>query len=185
MKSVCEQVIYVIVVLTLVVSAAMAQVTSKNRVAAYVNWSVFVENNPMTCWSVSAPTKQENRQKGRIVQVKRSATQLMVSVVPSQGINGQVAFTGGYPFEAGSTVNLNIDGTAFQLMAGSDDKNEKYAEWAWPKNAEDDAKIIDALKRGNNAEIRGKSTRGTDTVDTFSLIGFTAALEEVRSRCSS
>ncbi|MCY4305811.1 MAG: hypothetical protein OXC62_13700 [Aestuariivita sp.] len=185
MNSIFKQIVYTIALLALAVSAVAAQATSKNRVAEFTNWSVFVENNPMICWSVSAPTKQENRQKGRLVQVKRSATQLMVSVVPSKGIGGQVGFTGGYPFESGSTVNLNIDGTAFQLTAGSEDNSLKHAEWAWPKNAEEDAKIIDALKRGNRAEIRGKSTRGTNTIDTFSLIGFTAALEEVRSKCKS
>mgnify|MGYP000275956174 CR=1 FL=1 len=51
-------------------------------------------------------------------------------------------------------------------------------EWAWPASENDDAQIIAAMKRGVNAVLSARSSRGTTTKDTFSLLGFTAAVEE-------
>jgi hypothetical protein len=42
-----------------------------------------------------------------------------------------------------------------------------------------------AMKRGTNAILTARSARGTQTQDTFSLLGFTAAAEEAERRCTS
>ncbi len=55
--------------------------------------------------------------------------------------------------------------------------------WAVPATAQDDAKIITAMKRGATAILAGRSGRGTNTKDTFSLLGFTAAVEDAGKRC--
>jgi hypothetical protein len=153
----------------------LAQEQSTNRVAAKTDWSVFVEDNPTECWSVSTPKEAVNSRDGRVVAVKRGQTLLMVFYRPSAGAKGQVAFTGGYPFAPGSTVNLDISGTSFELFT--------EGEWAWPATTEDDAKIITAMKRGATAVVTGRSGRGTNTKDTFSLLGFTAAVEDAAKRC--
>ncbi|MBD3665065.1 hypothetical protein H9Q16_14120 [Sulfitobacter sp. TSTF-M16] len=159
----------------LVATGAVAQEQSTNRVAAKTDWSVFVEDNPTECWGVSTPKETVNQRDGRVVAVNRGQTLLMVFYRPSAGAKGQVAFTGGYPFASGSTVNLDISGNTFELFT--------EGEWAWPATTEDDAKIITAMKRGANAVLSGRSGRGTNTKDTFSLLGFTAAIEDAAKRC--
>ncbi|KIN76209.1 hypothetical protein Z950_1830 [Sulfitobacter mediterraneus KCTC 32188] len=154
---------------------AAAQEQSTNRVAAKTDWSVFVEDNPTECWGVSTPKESVNTRDGRVVAVNRGQTLLMVFYRPSAGAKGQVAFTGGYPFAAGSTVNMDISGNTFELFT--------EGEWAWPATTDDDAKIITAMKRGATAILAGRSGRGTNTKDTFSLLGFTAAVEDAGKRC--
>lgn len=154
-----------------------AQETSTNQVFEKTDWSVYTETDPKECWSVSMPTEQVNTRDGRVVNATRSQTLLMVFYRPSVGATGQVAFTGGYPFAPGSTVNVNISGTQFELF--TDD------EWAWPASVSDDAKLVTAMKRGANAVVTGVSSRGTTTKDTFSLLGFTASVEEAEQRCKS
>ncbi len=154
---------------------ASAQEQSTNRVAAKTDWSVFVEDNPTECWGVSTPKEAVNSRDGRVVAVNRGQTLLMVFYRPSAGAKGQVAFTGGYPFASGSTVNLNISGSSFELFT--------EGEWAWPATTEDDSQIIAAMKRGADAVATGRSGRGTQTKDTFSLLGFTAAVEDAAKRC--
>lgn len=158
-----------------VATAAFAQEQSTNCVAAKTDWSVFVEDNPTECWGVSTPKETVNSRDGRVVAVNRGQTLLMVFYRPSAGAKGQVAFTGGYPFASGSTVNLEISGNTFELFT--------EGEWAWPATTDDDAKIITAMKRGANAVLSGRSGRGTNTKDTFSLLGFTAAVEDAAKRC--
>lgn len=153
----------------------IAQDQSTNRVAAKTDWSVFVEDDPTECWSVSAPKKSVNTRDGRVVAVKRSDILLFVFYRPGAEVNGQVTFTGGYPFAKNSTVNLNISGTEFELFTDG--------EWAWPASAAEDAKIITAMKRGTDAVLSARSSRGTKTEDTFSLLGFTAAVEDAEKRC--
>lgn len=152
-----------------------AQEQSTNRVAAKTDWSVFVEDNPTECWGVSTPKESVNTRDGRVVAVNRGQTLLMVFYRPSAGAKGQVAFTGGYPFASGSTVSLDISGDTYELFT--------EGEWAWPATTDDDNKIIAAMKRGADAVLTGKSGRGTTTKDTFSLLGFTAAVEDAAKRC--
>ncbi|AGI66165.1 hypothetical protein OAN307_c04240 [Octadecabacter antarcticus 307] len=158
-------------------TSAIAQEESSNRVAANTDWSVFVEGNPTECWAVSAPKETVNSRDGQVVSVRRGEVLLFVFYRPGAGVNGQVTFTGGYPFASGSTAELDIGGTTYDLFT--------EGEWAWPATSEDDARIVAAMKRGSSAAVTARSGRGTVTLDTFSLLGFTAGVEEAANRCSS
>lgn len=161
--------------MALAAQGSFAQEQSSNRVAAKTDWSVFVEDNPKECWGVSSPKETVNTRGGRVVAVRRGDILLFVFNRPGSGVKGQVTFTGGYPFASGSTVNMDINGSEFELFTDG--------EWAWPATPADDAKIITAMKRGSSAVLTARSGRGTVTKDTFSLLGFTAAVEEAEKRC--
>jgi hypothetical protein len=165
-----------VVAAALCATAAAAQEESTNRVAAQTDWSVFVENDPQECWGVSAPKQTVNTRNGQPVSVRRGDILLFVSYRPAAGVNGEVSFTGGYPFADGSTVTLAVGDTSFELFTDG--------EWAWPASPGDDARILTAMKRGTNAVLTARSGRGTQTQDTFSLLGFTAAAEEAERRCA-
>ncbi len=156
---------------------AAAQEVSTNRVDAKTDWSVFEGSSPRECWSVSAPKEVVNTRDGRVVAVKRGDILFMVFFRPGAGGNAQVAFTGGYPFAKGSTVNVAVGSNQYELFTDG--------EWAWPATAADDAKLVTAMKRGAQAVLTARSGRGTVTKDTFSLLGFTAAIEEAEKRCKS
>lgn len=156
-------------------TATLAQV-STNRVAAETDWSVFVEESPKECWAVSAPKETVNTRDGKAVAVRRGDILLFVTYRPGAA-QGEVSFSGGYPFAGGSTVDLDIGGTKFDLFSDG--------EWAWSGSKEDDAKIVAALKSGASAVLTARSARGTQTKDTFSLLGISAALDEAAKRCAS
>lgn len=151
---------------------AGAQATS-NRVAAKTDWSVFVEDNPKECWGVSSPKETVNTKDGKKIDVRRGDILLFVTFRP--GKPGEISFTGGYPFASGSTVEVSVDGKPFQLFTDG--------EWAWPGSPEQDAALLAAMKAGTNATLSARSGRGTETADTFSLRGFTAAMEDAEKRC--
>lgn len=163
-----------------VTTGAVAQESSDNRVAANTDWSVFVEDNPTECWAVSAPKESRlTDSSGNPTTGRRSDMLLFVIYQPGANIAGQVAFTGGYPFANDSTVSLTIGGTEYTMYTDSSEP-----EYAWP-TPEDDARIVAAMRRGANAVIKGRSGRGNITTDTFSLLGFSAAIEEAQKRCQS
>jgi hypothetical protein len=156
------------------VPAAFAQ-ESTNRVATKTDWSVFTEEKPKECWGVSSPKETVNSKDGKPASVRRGDILLFVTFRPGTGAAGESSFTGGYPFAPGSTVNMTIDSSSFELFVDG--------EWAWPANKEDDAAILKAMKNGTSAILTARSARGTQTKDTFSLLGFTAAMDEAQKRC--
>lgn len=157
-------------------AGALAQEQSTNRVNAITDWSVFVEDNPTQCWIVSSPKETVNTKNGRVVAVNRGDILMFVSYWPGAQKRGEVSFTSGYPFSDGSTVTLQIGDSRFELFT--------TGETAWAASPDEDAKIITAMKRGAKAVISGVSSRGTATKDSFSLLGFTAALEDAEKRCT-
>lgn len=160
-------------------NSAMAQQeqTSTNRVNTETDWSVFVEDNPTECWAVSLPKETVNTRDGRVVAVRRGDILLFVFYRPGENVSGQVSFTGGYPFAPDSTVEVQISGNSYTLYT--------QGEWAWPRSPEDDARIVSAMKAGATATLTARSSRGTTTRDTFSLLGFTAASADAERRCTS
>lgn len=159
--------------ITLVAPLAAYAQESTNRVNTMTDWNVFVDNNPKECWAVSAPKETVNSKDGKPVSVRRGDILLFLNYQP--GKSGQVAFTGGYPFANGSTVTVSVDGKNFELFTDG--------EWAWPGSAADDAALMNAMKAGTNAVVSARSGKGTQTKDTFSLRGFTAAMADAEKRC--
>jgi len=157
---------------TLTALPAHAQ-ESTNRVATITDWNVFVEESPKECWGVSKPKETVNTRDGQPVSVRRGDILMFVTFRP--GKPGEISFTGGYPFAGGSTVKVDVGGKSFDLFTDG--------EWAWPGSAQDDAALLAALKAGSDAVITARSGKGTQTKDTFSLRGFTAAMEDAGARC--
>jgi len=153
-----------------------AQEQSENRVTAASDWSVYVEASPRECWAVSAPVETINTRDGSTVDVNRGDIQLIIFYRPGDNIAGQVMFAGGYPFAPGSVVTARVGDAPYELFT--------EGNFAWLPTPEDDARIIAAMKRGADATIVGRSARGTQTSDKFSLIGFTAAVDEAANRCA-
>lgn len=152
---------------------------SAERVAAHTDWAVFVAGNPKECYIVAPPTTTVARRDGSTVEVERGDIRLFVAFRPGESVENEVSFTGGYPFRSGSTVELEIGGQAFDMAPGEGDSTQ----WAWT-DVSDDASAVAALRQGATATITGVSSRGTTTIDTFSLMGFTAAVTDAEARCA-
>ncbi len=149
-----------------------------DMVEAVTDWSVYVDENPKVCFIVSKPTKSEARRGGKTVTAKRGDIRFHISVIPGQGITGEPSFVSGYPLKPDGAVKIEIGNTTFAMFPDVA-VSEEYA-WTNPK---DDAALIAAMKKGADAVVTGVSKRGTTTIDTFSLRGFTAAIEKAQSLC--
>lgn len=172
-----RRIIFSLTALTFAAATPVLAQEESNRVAAATDWAVFEGNEPKECWAVTAPKNTTNTRDGREVAVRRGDILLFVTFRPEQNISAEVSFTGGYPFAEGSTATLEIAGTTFELFT--------TGEYAWPASPAEDQKIVTAIKRGSDAVVTARSSRGTQTQDTFSLLGATAMIEEAEKRCGS
>ncbi|MEO0992976.1 MAG: invasion associated locus B family protein [Pseudomonadota bacterium] len=167
----------VAILLLATLGAAAASAQTENRVDVKRDWSIFQverEGSPI-CWIVSRPTKSVALRGGKRVQVNRGDIFLMVAVRPGDGVAQEVSFISGYPFKKGSEVEAKIGSTAMAMFTSGEN--------AWLRGPDEDAKAVAAFQKGVDAVVEGLSARGTTTIDTFSLLGFTAALESAQSRC--
>ena len=152
---------------------AMAQ----TRVDAKKDWSIFEAGTgkQKVCWIVSQPTASKATRGGKEVQVNRGDIFLMVAVRPGDGVKNEVSFLAGYPFKGGSKVTISVGSNSYTLF--TDGEN------AWTTSGGEDNKLTQAFRRGARAQVKGLSSRGTTTLDTFSLSGFTAALKAATANC--
>lgn len=154
--------------------AAVAQQTT-NRVEAFRDWSVFTADaGGPVCWIVTQPQSSVAKRGGKPVQVQRGDIYLTVAVRPRQGVKNEIAMVAGYPFKDGSTVSAEIGSKKFELFT------EGENAWTYPN---DDEGFIAAMKGGSAVVFTGVSGRGTQTIDRFSLLGFSDALASAQTRC--
>lgn len=174
----------------LAATCSIASAQSIERVAVHKDWGVFKfsgsgSNGFGDCWGASEPKKSVNTRGGQVVTVRRGDIQLMIAFTKGSAAP-LVVFTGGYDYAAGASVSARIDGQSYALMTSNQQgAGGDQVGWAWPRDPSDEARMVAAMKRGAEAVISGKSRRGTDTEDTFSLLGFTAAVDAAQRACAS
>ena len=122
-----------------------------------------------TCFATSIPKSSKGDYK------ERGTVRIYVTHGPAQNITNEVSVKAGYNYKQQSIVKFNVDGKNFNMFT--------YEDGAWAETPELEAKIVSAMKAGNKLLVSGTSSRGTDTEDTYSLFGFTAALKLIDKAC--
>jgi invasion protein IalB len=123
------------------------------------------------CFALAKPTSSSTNPPNR----PRDPAFLFISTRPAEKVREEVSVIIGYPFKPASEAAAEIGATAFALYTQNDG--------AWIKNAAEEARMIDAMKKGADVTVKGESGRGTKTTDTFSLKGLSQALERVATEC--
>lgn len=136
------------------------------------NWTAYAytEKGKKVCYMLAHPVKSEP------AKLKRGRVDAMVTHRPAEKALSVVNFDVGYPFKEGSSAELDVDGKKFTLFTNKDA--------AWDPDAASDKTVTEALAKGNEAVLKGTSAHGTATTDTYSLDGFTAALNAIDKACN-
>lgn len=150
-------------------AAAQGQPQSKS-VAQFGDWSVYVSTaTPKVCYAISQP-------KARAPEgLKRDPAYFFVSTRPGENVKNEVTITVGFPLKEGSDATLTVGTMSLQLYT----KNEG----AWVRNVADEAKLVDAMRRGKDLTVVSTSLRGNPTTDKYSLSGIGQALDRAAQEC--
>jgi invasion protein IalB len=123
------------------------------------------------CFALAKPTASETNPPNR----PRDPAWLFVSTRPAEKVKEEVSVIFGYPLKANSDATIEIGSTNFAMYTQNDG--------AWVKNAAEEARLVDAMRKGADVTVRGESGRGTKTIDKFSLKGVAQALDRAASEC--
>ena len=151
-------------------AGVQAQVRQNGQLGTFADWSAFrdTSGSQPVCYIGSLP----KRSAGTYSQ--RGNTYIQVTHRPADKSYDVVSVTAGYPYQPKSQVEVEIDGKDFALYA------EGGLAWADDKT---DVELVEAMRRGRQLIVRGTSSRGTQTTDTYSLAGFTAARNAIEKAC--
>jgi hypothetical protein len=138
----------------------------------FESWEALTYDTPETkvCYVFSAPSKSEASKKAT-----RSDIYFMVSHFPGKKVKGQPSTMVGYTLKEGADVTLAVGEKSFTLYP--------VGELAWTDKGETERAILAAMKGGKAMTVKGLSKRGTETTDTYSLAGFSAAMGKIDSAC--
>ena len=81
----------------------------------------------------------------------------------------------GYNYNLSADILVKIDQAEYSFYT-----TEDSSDTAWTNN---DSEVIYAMKMGLELILNGESSRGTITNDTYTLKGFTAALNKLNEDC--
>jgi invasion protein IalB len=148
-----------------------AQAQGIESVGNFGDWSAFQfseDGNP-ACYMSSEPTKASGD------YTKRGDVFAIVTHRPAEKRIGEVSIIAGYAYQKDSAVEVAIGNQIFELFTQDDG--------AWALDSESDKKLIQAMKKGSRMVVKGTSSRGTITTDTYSLKGFTKAYRAIGKAC--
>lgn len=154
-------------------SAAQAQSSAQpDLLGEFRDWAAFTYNgdNGKVCFAYTQPS--QTRPDG----VNRDPVHMFVTHRPAQGVRNEINVITGYPYRDGSQASAQVDDATFSLFTREDG--------AWVQNASDEGRLIAAMRAGRNMEVSGTSQRGTETRDTYSLLGVSAALDRIDEECN-
>jgi invasion protein IalB len=148
--------------------AASAAPKSIGTFTAWTAWTA-TDSTGLICYVSAEPTsslpKGANRDPIHFLVVDRKGL----------GTRNEVQTLMGYPIKQGSKPTAAIDGRAYPMIPDG--------SGAWLASAADEPGFVAAMKAGRSLVVKATSTRGTDTTDTYSLSGVTAALDAANKAC--
>lgn len=155
------------------VSQAWADAADPVLIGSYDGWNAyrFRDKAGPVCFMSRAADKQEGKFK------KRGKVVFFVTHYSADKDKNVVSVSGGYDFKPKEPVTLGIKGKKFPLFA--------QGGMAWTKDQTEDNAVIKELLAGATMTVKGISSRGTNTIDTYSLKGSTEAYRAITKDCGA
>ena len=137
----------------------------------YKNWESFtVETDKgKICFAQTVPTKRAP------AAIKREQSKLFVTFRPSESIKDEVSLTSGHDYKS-STVTASSGKKRYSFFS---QKN-----FAWLLDDQEERNFIKLMKRATNLIIKARTTKGAETTDHYSMMGFTKAYNTAKKTCS-
>lgn len=150
--------------------AAVATPETK-RIGKFTGWDAYehTDKGAKLCYLHAQPQKKEP------ASAKRGEIYILVTHKPKEKIRNEVSIYFGYPLKEAVPALAVIGPTSIEMFT--------HQEAAWAADANTDQKLVDALRKGKTLVVKGESSRGTKTTDTYDLDGFGQALQAIDKAC--
>jgi invasion protein IalB len=154
-------------------AAAASTDAQPTLLGQYGDWGAYTASpgGNKVCFALAKPKSTKLEPAGRT----RDQSYIFVSTRPAEKVKNEVSVIIGYPFKASSDATAEIGTAKFAMYTEKDG--------AWIKNVAEEARMVDAMRKGADLTVKGTSGRGTQSTDQYSLKGLAQALDKVEQEC--
>jgi hypothetical protein len=154
-------------------AASVAGGAEPTLVGQFGTWGAYTAapNGKKVCFALAKPASSKTNPPNR----PRDPAYAFVSTRPAEKVTNEVSIMIGYTLKAGSESTLEVGGGTYAMYTQGDG--------LWIKNAAEEEKMVEAMRKSPDVVVKGVSTKGTETVDTFSTKGLAQALDKLAQDC--
>ena len=156
----------------LIFSTNFVSAEELKKIGKFKDWETLVLNkdNVLTCFAQTKPVLQSPKAN------KREA-RLFVSFRPSDKVADEISTTSGYEFNSQNRILATSGKKKYEFDIAQN-------SFAWIKNNTVEKKMIKTMKKGSRIMVTGYNKSGSQTIDHYSLLGFTKAYNTAKKSCT-
>ena len=142
-------------------------------IGQYGTWGAYTAtpNGKKVCFALAKPSASKTNPPNR----PRDPAYAFVSTRPAEKVINEVSIMIGYALKPGSESSLEVGGASYAMYTQGDG--------LWIKNAAEEERMVEAMRKAAEVTVKGMSAKGTETTDTFSLKGLAQALDRLAQDC--
>jgi Invasion associated locus B (IalB) protein len=142
-------------------------------IGQFGTWGAYTAtpNGKKVCFALAKPASSKTNPPNR----PRDPAYAFVSTRPAEKVTNEVSVMIGYTLKPGSESTLEVGGASYAMYTQGDG--------LWIKNAAEEERMVDAMRKASDVVVKGMSAKGTETTDTFSLKGLSQALDKLAQDC--
>ena len=142
------------------------------EIGKYKDWRtmVLVETTGTVCFAQSSPVLQAPKSNIRDAR-------LFVTFRPAEKIKDEISASPGYEFNKNNSVIATSGKNKIKF-------NIIQQGFAWIADNKIEKKMVKVMKKGSRIMITGYNQKGSQTIDHYSLLGFTKAYNAAKKACS-
>ena len=142
------------------------------KIGKFKDWETIVikNNSKVVCFAQSKPVLQSPK------SYKREA-RLFVSFRPNEKILNEISITSGYEFNNQNSITAKSGKFKYKFDIAQEN-------FAWMADNKMEKKMINTMKKGSRIMVSGYNQKGSQTIDHYSLLGFTKAYGAAKKNCS-
>ena len=161
----------IFLLITLIIFSFSAFANTPRSTGKYKNWESFVAETEKgkICFAQTVPTKRAP------AAVKRDKSKLFVTFRPSEEIKDEVSLTSGHDYKT-SSVTASSGKRRYSFFSQKD--------FAWLLDDQEEKKFIQLMKKATDIIVKARTTKGAETTDHYSMMGFTKAYNTAKKTCS-
>jgi hypothetical protein len=154
-------------------AAAVAGGAEPTLIGQFGTWGAYTAapNGKKVCFALAKPSSSKTNPPNR----PRDPAYAFVSTRPAEKVSNEVSVMIGYAIKPGSESTLEVGGASYAMYTQGDG--------LWIKNAAEEERMVEAMRKAADATVKGVSAKGTETTDTFSLKGLAQALDRLAQDC--
>jgi len=142
------------------------------KIGKFKDWETIVlkKDSELVCFAQSKPVLQSPKNNSR-------EARLFVTFRPNEKIIDEISITAGYEFNNNNSVIAKSGKNKYKFDISQDN-------FAWMADNKKEKKMIKTMKKGSRIMITGHNKEGSQTIDHYSLLGFTKAYGAAKKNCS-